>query len=72
MTKKKTLRVISLLMLLVAIVFVCIAVTHPTLGRAVYIGPFKFGYKQWRVCYAAYVIVMISLFVASFFVKDGR
>lgn len=72
MTKKKTLRVVSLLMLLVAVIFVFIAITHPTLGRVVYIGPFRFGAKQWRVCYAAYVVVMIGLFVASFFVKDGR
>lgn len=72
MTKKKTLRVVSLAMFLIAVVFVFIAINNPQLGRAVYIGPFKFGYKQWRVCYAAYIIVMLGSFVASFFAKDGR
>ena len=72
MTKKKTLRVVSLIMLLIAVIFVFIAVTHPTLGRAIYIGPFRFGVKQWRVCYAAYLVVTAGVFIVSFFVKDGR
>lgn len=72
MTKKKTLRVVSLLMLLVAIIFVLCAISDPALGRAVYIGPFRFGSEQWRICYAAYLAVMVGLFAASFFVKDGR
>ena len=72
MTKKKTLRVVSLLMLLVAIIFVLCAISDPALGRAVYIGPFRFGAEQWRICYAAYLAVMVGLFAASFFVKDGR
>lgn len=72
MTKKKTLRVVSLLMLLVAVIFVFIAINNPQLGRVAYIGPFRLGAEQWRVCYAAYVVVMIGLFAASFFVKDGR
>lgn len=72
MTKKKILRAVSLLMLLIAVIFVFCAVSNPALGRAVYIGPFRFGAQQWRVCYVAYVIVMVGLFAASFLVKDGR
>ena len=72
MTKKKTLRVVRVLMLLVAVIFVFCAISNPALGRAVYIGPFRFGAKQWRVCYAAYLVVMAGVFIVSFFVKDGR
>lgn len=72
MTKKKTLRVISLLMFLIAIIFVFCAISNPALGRAIYIGPFRLGAEQWRICYAAYLAVMVGLFVSSFFVKDRR
>lgn len=72
MVKKKILRVISLLMLLVAVIFVFIAISCPTLGRVIYIGPFRFGAEQWRGCYAAYTVAMIGMFVTSFLVKDGR
>ena len=69
---KKTLRIISLIMLIIAVVFVVIALSVPTLGRTIYIGGYVFGVKQWRVCYAIYVIVMASLFIASFFVKEKK
>lgn len=72
MTKKKALRVVSLLMLLIAVAFVFIAINNPQLGRVIYIGPFRLGAAQWRVCYAAYVVVMIGLFIASLFVKERR
>ena len=72
MTKKRTLRAISLLMLLIAVVFVFCALSNPTLGRVIYIGTLKFGVEQWRICYAAYVIVMVGLFVVSFFIKDRK
>ncbi len=69
--KKKTLfRIISLVMLVVAVVFVLIAISSPTLGQTIYIGSFAFGAEQWRVCYAIYAIVMVAMFIASFFVKD--
>ncbi len=67
---KKILRIISLIMLIIAIVFVVIALSVPTLGHTIYIGSYEFGAKQWRVCYAIYVIVMAFLFVSSFFVKE--
>ncbi|MBE6506900.1 MAG: hypothetical protein E7Z72_03095 [Methanocorpusculum parvum] len=70
MKKKTILRLISLLMLIAAVIFVACALCSPTLGTAIYIGDFRFGAEQWRVCYAIYVFVMVALFGASFFVKD--
>lgn len=66
---KKKLRLISLAMLVIAVVFVLCALSAPNLGRTIYIGSYRFGAAQWRVCYAAYAIVMVALFAASFFVK---
>lgn len=66
---KRTLRLISLAMLVIAVIWVMICLSCPTLGNTIYIGPFRFGAEQWRVCYLLYVIVMAALFVASFFVK---
>ncbi len=70
MSKPKCLRCISLVMLLAAVVFVFCALSNPQLGHAIYIGNFRFGADEWRVCYALYVISMVGLFVSSFFVKD--
>lgn len=71
MSMKKRLRIISLTMLIIAIIFVLCALSNPQLGHAIYIGNFRFGADQWRVCYAIYVVVMIGLFIASFFVKKN-
>lgn len=57
-------------MLIVAVVFVFCALSNPALGMRIYIGRFVFGAAQWRFCYQVYVIVMVGLFVTSFFVKD--
>lgn len=72
MKTRKKLRVISFVMLAVAVVFVFCALSCPTLGRTVWIGSFEFGAKQWRVCYRFYVIVMMQLLVLSFFAKDRK
>lgn len=72
MKTRKKLRIISLVMLAAAVVFVFFALSCPTLGRTVWIGPFAFGAEQWRVCYRFYVIVMLQLFVLSFFVKERK
>ena len=71
MSKKLLLRLISSAMLIIAVIFVICAISCPTLGGTIYIGPFAFGYKQWRVCYALYLIVMLGLFIAAFF-ADGK
>lgn len=70
MSRKKTLRLISLVMLAVAIVFVMCALSNPALGSTIYIGSLEFGAEYWRICYAAYVAIMIALFAASFFVGE--
>ena len=69
---RRTLRLISLLMLIVAVIFVFCALSSPTLGRTIYVGNYAFGAEQWRICYAVYVIIMVALFVLSFFVKKKR
>ena len=72
MKKKTKLRLIVLVMLVAAIVFVFCALACPTLGRTIYIGDFAFGAAQWRTCYKLYVLVMAALFAASFFVKEKK
>ncbi len=66
---KTKLRVISGIMLIVAIVFVVCALSNPGLGQVIYISDYYFGPEQWRVCYLIYAIIMVALFVASFFVR---
>ena len=68
MRKRTVLRLISLAMLVVVVIFVFCALACPTLGRTIYIGGFAFGAEQWRVCYAVYAAVMALLFLGSFFV----
>ena len=72
MSKKAILRLISLIMFIIAIVFVFIAISAPTLGKTIYIGDYAFGAEQWRMCYKIYAVIMIGLFVASFFVKNKK
>lgn len=69
MSKKVILRLISLIMLLTAVVFVGIALSCPTCGSAFYIFGIRIGVDVWRAFYLFYVIVMAALFVISFFVK---
>ena len=72
MKARRILRLISLVMLIVAVVFVFCALSAPTLGKTIYIGNFVFGAEQWRFCYKVYAIVMVALFGISFFVKDKK
>ncbi|MGN1398417.1 MAG: hypothetical protein ACI4WG_00230 [Erysipelotrichaceae bacterium] len=72
MKAKRTLRLISLVMLIVAVVFVLCALSNPALGQVIYIGTLEFGPDLWRVCYAVYVIVMVALFALSFFAKNKK
>lgn len=66
---KAALRILSLVMLIVAVIFVLCAVSCPTLGSVIYIGSLGFGPEQWLVCYKLYLLVMVCLFAASFFVR---
>lgn len=69
---KKKLRIISLVMLVIAIIFVICALSAPNLGHTIYIGSYEFGAEQWRICYAIYVIIMAALFISSYFVKEKK
>ncbi len=66
---RKMMRIISLVMFVVAVVFVFIALSAPTLGQTIYIGGYEFGAEYWKVCYGAYAAVMVILFGASFLIK---
>ncbi|MBQ6835755.1 MAG: hypothetical protein IJN37_04250, partial [Clostridia bacterium] len=70
MKARRTLRLISLVMLIVAVVFVFCALSNPALGKVFYIGSIKIGADIKRAFYAVYAIVMVALFGISFFVKD--
>lgn len=70
--RKNILRLVSLVMLIASVIFILCALSAPTLGSVIYIGPFRFGPEQWRFCYAVYAIVMIGLFSSSFFIKDDK
>ena len=72
MKTRTKLRLISLAMFVVAVIFVFCALACPTLGRTIYIGDFKFGAEQWRFCYKVYSVVMVALFGISFFVKEKK
>lgn len=70
MKLKKALRLISLVMLIIAIVFLAFALTHPEYGSVFYIGNLAIGSEVWRAFYIIYAISMAALFLASFFVKS--
>ena len=68
MKKGMILRIISLVMFVVAIIFIACALANPALGRTFYIGDIAIGAEVWRVFYGIYAIVMAILFILSFFV----
>ena len=72
MKARRTLRLISLVMLIVVVVFVFCALSNPALGKVFYIGSIKIGADIKRAFYAVYAIVMVALFGISFFVKDKK
>ena len=66
---KIVLRTISIIMFLVAVVFIAVALSNPTLRSVFYIGNIRIDVDVMHAFYNIYAIVMISLFIASFFVK---
>ena len=72
MQTKTILRLISLVMFVVAVIFVVCALSCPTCGSVFYIGPLRIGADVWRAFYAVYAIVMVLLFVLSFFVRKKK
>lgn len=69
MRNRKRMRLLSLVMLVIAVIFVLCALSNPGLGRTLYIGNWRFGAEQWRFCYKIYALVMVGLFGGSFFAK---
>lgn len=65
---KKKLRITSLIMLIVAIVFVIFAF----LTMDVPIDNPRWLFEVLKVVYKVYPIVVVGLFIASFFVKDKK
>ena len=72
MKTRRALRLCSLVMLIVAVVFVLCALSNPGMGKVFYIGGIKIGADVKRAFYAVYVIVMTAVFGISFFVKGKK
>ena len=72
MNTKTILRLISLVMFVVAVIFVACALSCPTCGSVFYIGSIRIGADVWRAFYAVYALVMVLLFVLSFFVRKKK
>jgi len=70
MSKRRKMRLASLVMFVIAVIFVFCALSNPGLGRTLYIGDWRFGAEQWRICYKVYVLIMAGLFAGSFVVKS--
>lgn len=66
------LRLIALVMFLIAVVFVFCALSNPALGSVFYIFGIRIGADVWRAFYKLYAIVMVALFVISFFIKKRQ
>ena len=64
---KKKLRIISFVMLVIAVLFVIIALL--SMGSTITL---PFTVKQLHLFYKTYLVVMVLLFVASFFVKGKK
>ena len=61
MRNRKRMRLISLVMFVIAVIFVLCALSNPGLGRTLNIGNWRFGAEQWRFCYKIYAFVMVGL-----------
>ena len=72
MDTKKLLRLIGIVMLIAAVIFVYCAVSCPTLGSVFYIGSVRIDAEIKRVFYGCYIIVMALLFISSFFVEPKK
>ena len=57
MSRKTKLRLASLILLLIALIFLFCAVASPTLGHVFYLGPFRIAAEQRQVFYRLYAAV---------------
>ena len=69
---KKALRWIGIFMLVVAIFFLAVALTHPELGEVFYIGGVAVGSAVWRTFYVIYAVVTVALIVMSYMIRSDR
>ena len=70
MNLRKKLRIASLIMLIVAVLFVSFALWHPEMNAVDIIGV-RISLEATWVFYKSYVAIMVGLFIVSFFVKKG-
>ena len=72
MKARIVLRVISLVMFVVGVIFVICALMTPTMGMVFYIGDLEIGVEIWHAFYIFYAVVTVFLFILSFLVKMKR
>lgn len=72
MSRKVVLRLISLAMFVIAVIFVIIAMSNPTLGRVFYIGFLRVDGDVLKVFYMVYLVIMILLLLLSFIGKKEK
>ena len=72
MSRKTKLRLASLILLLIALIFLFCAVASPTLGHVFYLGPFRIAAEQRRAFYGLYAAVTAGLFLLSFFIRERK
>ena len=72
MNRKVVLRLISLVMFVIAVIFVLIAVSCPTLGRVFHIGSFRVDGDVLHIVYNIYLVIMVLLFLLSFIGKREK
>lgn len=72
MSRKTKLRLASLLLLLIALVFLFCAISCPTLGHVFHLGPFRIAAEQRRAFYGLYAAVTAGLFLLSFFIRERK
>lgn len=66
MSRKTKLRLASLVLLIVSLVFLFCAISCPTLGHVFHLGPFRIAAEQRQVFYRLYAAVTAGLFLLSF------
>ena len=66
MSRKTKLRLASLVLLIVALVFLFRTISCPTLGHVFHLGPFRIAAEQRQVFYRLYAAVTAGLFLLSF------
>ena len=72
MSRKTKLRLASLVLLIVALVFLFCVLSCPTLGHVFHLGPFRIAAEQRQVFYRLYAAVTAGLFLLSFLPQKRR